>query len=151
VDASGVIASNTPDVRQVEGDVFARDGIVVVPSIVACRATTGGASRTASLTSNQVLRGMVAIRLHLDDCPQSNGPLLAMRRSFSWGRVAMRDLRALVDEGEAAAYPCQAGDVVAMRGLAVHASERAAQPGRRRVLHVDYATRDLPSPLTWAI
>lgn len=101
--------------------------------------------------SVEVLSSMVAIRLHLDDCPQDNGPLLAVRRSCGWGRVTARDLRGLIDKGEAAAYACHAGDVVAMRGLTVHASERAVQPGHRRVLHVDYATRDLPAPLTWAI
>ncbi|HET9956722.1 MAG TPA: hypothetical protein VFQ61_19635 [Polyangiaceae bacterium] len=36
-------------------------------------------------------------------------------------------------------YDCRAGDVLLMKPLLVHRSPRAANPARRRVLHVLYA------------
>jgi hypothetical protein len=37
-----------------------------------------------------------------------------------------------------------------MKALTVHASDPAATPGHRRVLHLDFSTVDLPAPLEWA-
>lgn len=36
-----------------------------------------------------------------------------------------------------------------MRGLTLHASKAAATPRHRRVVHVDFADRDLPDGLAW--
>jgi hypothetical protein len=38
-----------------------------------------------------------------------------------------------------------------MKTLAIHSSQRATVPTHRRVLHVDYAMVDLPSPLAWKL
>jgi hypothetical protein len=97
-----------------------------------------------------VLAGMVALRLHLDDCGADNGPLLALRGSFRLGRVAAGQIQHHVAAGSVATCCARAGDVVAMRGLTIHASERAAQPGHRRVLHVDFSAESLPGGLEWA-
>lgn len=98
-----------------------------------------------------ILCGMVALRLHLDDCGPDNGPLLAVRGSYRDGRVATGDIAERVAGGAVAMYAARAGDVVAMRGLTIHASKRAKIPGHRRVLHVDYATSDLPAALSWSM
>jgi hypothetical protein len=46
---------------------------------------------------------------------------------------------------------CAAGDVLVMRPLILHASNRALHPARRRVLHFEYAPRDALDPsLYWA-
>jgi hypothetical protein len=45
----------------------------------------------------------------------------------------------------------RASDVLVMRMLAVHSSKRAVSPSHRRVLHIDYATIDLPGPLAWML
>jgi hypothetical protein len=47
--------------------------------------------------------------------------------------------------------PCfaEAGDVWIYATGLIHASGRAHQPRRRRVLHVDYANIDLPDGLMW--
>lgn len=101
--------------------------------------------------SVDVLRGMVSIRLHVDDCGMDNGPLQAARRSFEGGRIPSAEIASRVAAGDVRTYPCRAGDVVAMRGLTIHASARATRPEHRRVLHVDFATVDLPPPLAWAM
>jgi len=37
-----------------------------------------------------------------------------------------------------------------MRPLLLHASSKAQRPGRRRVLHLEFATRPLPAGLRFA-
>jgi hypothetical protein len=98
-----------------------------------------------------ILRNIVSLRLHLDDCGSDNGPLQALRGSFRLGRVPAQQIRQHVDRGSISVCCAKAGDVVAMRGLTIHASERALRPGHRRVLHVDFSCADLPGGLEWAL
>lgn len=98
-----------------------------------------------------VLLGMMALRLHLDDCPVENGALEVAAGSFRRGRVVTGEIGRMVAQSVRHMCVARAGDVVAMRGLSLHASEKAARPERRRVLHVDYATLPLPEPLRWAL
>ena len=53
--------------------------------------------------------------------------------------------------GVVATLCAKPGDVVAMRGLTIHASERAARPEHRRVVHVDFSTAARPGGLRWAL
>ena len=94
---------------------------------------------------------MVSIRLHVDDCGHDNGPLLALRGSFRLGRVVSSAIKKHVDEGTVEVCLARTGDVVAMRGLTIHASERALQPSHRHVIHVDFSPAELPCGLEWAL
>jgi len=98
----------------------------------------------------QVLDGMLTLRLHLDDCDAGSGPLLVLPGSHALGRLDPDRVQALL-AGQRASTTCtaRAGDVLAMRPSLLHASGKALQPRRRRVLHIEYAARDLPLPLEW--
>jgi len=66
------------------------------------------------------------------------------------GRLDARCVQSLLAGSHAPAVcTAQAGDVLAMRPCLLHASGRAVRPLRRRVLHVEYAARELPAPLQW--
>jgi ectoine hydroxylase-related dioxygenase (phytanoyl-CoA dioxygenase family) len=99
----------------------------------------------------ELLAGMVALRLHVDDCGEDNGALEVIPGSWKLGRVAAGEIAGIVSRGEVQMLTARAGDVVAMRGLTLHASKRAERPVHRRVLHIDFTTRDLPPPLDWAM
>lgn len=97
-----------------------------------------------------LLARMVTLRVHLDDVPATNAPLLIAPGSHKLGRVA-------VDQVEAAVRACgvrtciaSAGDVWAYATSILHASERPAIPAHRRVLQIDYSRDDLPGRLMWA-
>jgi hypothetical protein len=94
----------------------------------------------------EVLREMVAIRLHLDGCPESAGPLEVVPgthdRVLSEAEIAARSW----DPIRITAGP---GELLLMRPLLLHRSGRMRQPGLRRVLHVEFASRTLPAPLRW--
>lgn len=99
----------------------------------------------------RVLEGIVALRIHLDDCPAENGVLEVVPGSHLQGRISAEALRKMHLDGRAVICPARAGDVLAMRPLLVHGSSKARVPKRRRVLHVEYATAELDAPLQWPL
>lgn len=96
-----------------------------------------------------ILEGIVALRIHLDECPVENGALEVVPGSHRQGRISAEELRAMYLEGMAIPCPAGLGDILAMRPLLVHGSSKATRPARRRVLHIEYATTPLDAPLTW--
>ncbi len=97
-----------------------------------------------------VLEQMVALRLHLDDCPEENGALRVLAGTHVQGKLGAEAIQQARHGNQEVVAKAQAGDVIAMRPLALHASSPATVPARRRVFHVEYAAVDLPPPLTWA-
>jgi hypothetical protein len=97
-----------------------------------------------------VLERMVTLRLHLDHCPAENGPLLVVPGSHTRGFIDVRTLDTAACDREAVACVVNAGDVVAMRPLILHASRKSLVPTHRRVLHIEYACEPLPGGLGWA-
>ena len=98
-----------------------------------------------------ILQNMLTLRVFVDDCVEDNGPLEIVVGSHRHGRLPERDLDDAVKRGTVFVACGYAGDVLVMKMLAVHSSKRAMAPNHRRVLHVDYATIDLPAPLEWML
>lgn len=96
-----------------------------------------------------LLESMMALRLHLDDCPADKGPLLVVPGSHGGGKLSASRREDLARQlGETACLAC-AGDALLMRPLLLHRSGPATRPGRRRVLHLEYAAAELPEGLHW--
>lgn len=89
----------------------------------------------------EVLEGMLALRLHLDDCGPENGPLRLVPGSHRQGISS-----AISTQGEVTCC-CQAGQVLAMRPLLWHASARANETAHRRVVHLEFCPCTLPGGL----
>ena len=96
-----------------------------------------------------LLSRMVTLRVHLDDVPITNAPLLIAPGSHKFGRVAEPDLDRVVRLCGTAACTASAGDVWLYATPILHASEAASEPARRRVLQVDFTAEDLPDGLEW--
>ena len=98
----------------------------------------------------EILARMVTMRLHLDDCPAENGALRVIPGSHRGGLLPRDAIRKMTERpGETVA--AEAGDAVFMRPLLLHASSAAHTPSHRRVLHLEFAPRDLlPPGLLWA-
>ena len=97
----------------------------------------------------EILRGMITLRAHLDDCDADNAPLLIAPRSHRLGRVpiaAIDDAAARL--GSICCLAC-AGDIWVYATPILHASDRAKQPRRRRVLQVDFSASPLADGLEW--
>lgn len=96
-----------------------------------------------------LLARMVTLRLHLDDAPITNAPLLIAPGSHRLGRIAEADVPEVVRNCGQVACTADTGDVWLNATPVLHASEAATEPCRRRVLQVDYAVADLPGGLRW--
>jgi ectoine hydroxylase-related dioxygenase (phytanoyl-CoA dioxygenase family) len=91
---------------------------------------------------------MLAIRVHLDDCPAANGALRVMPGSHARKRSREEIIARKTTHREfVCEVPC--GGVLAMRPLLLHASAPSESPAHRRVVHLEYAGSELPGGLRW--
>jgi ectoine hydroxylase-related dioxygenase (phytanoyl-CoA dioxygenase family) len=95
-----------------------------------------------------ILRNMLAVRIHLDDSSDENGPLRVLPRTHH--------RRTSEEQTEFARSTChpvtctvQAGGVILMRPLLIHGSHSCVAPSRRRVIHIEYAAVELAHGLEW--
>lgn len=97
----------------------------------------------------EIIEAMVTLRIHLDDVPADNAPLLIAPGSHRLGFVAEPAIDAAVARCGTFACLAERGDVWAYATPILHASTSASGERRRRVLQVDYAAGDLPGDLAW--
>jgi len=96
-----------------------------------------------------LLAKMITIRVHLDDVPATNAPLLIAPGSHREGMVPVGKIEETVARLGTAICLADAGDVWVYSTLILHASAASQQAKARRVLQVDYAAFDLPGGLEW--
>lgn len=96
-----------------------------------------------------LLARMLALRIHLDDCGEANGPLRMLPGSHRAGRLSEAELDAWKARVQPVTCLAQRGDVLAFHPLLLHASSPATKPGHRRVLHLEFAADSLPGGLEW--
>ena len=93
-----------------------------------------------------VLEQLVAVRIHIDDCPEESG---ALPRSHWEGRLSRERAEALRLELGETVVPVGRGGVLVMRPLILHASSKGTSVTSRRVLHFVYGPPLLPLGLEW--
>ena len=96
-----------------------------------------------------LLTRMATLRVHLDDVPATNAPLLIAPGSHVRGRIPVEKIGQTVQTCGTEACLAEAGDIWAYSTPILHASEAAQRPASRRVLQIDYAAEDLPAGLEW--
>jgi ectoine hydroxylase-related dioxygenase (phytanoyl-CoA dioxygenase family) len=100
----------------------------------------------------ELLARMVAVRVHLDDCTEANGPVRVLPASHRAGRLTPADVdhwRATTPE---VVCTVPRGGILAFHSLLLHASSPAREPAHRRVIHLEYvapAWGTLPDGLAW--
>ncbi len=93
--------------------------------------------------SDELLAGMLTLRIHLDAMTEENGPLSVIPGSH---------LLDPAKEAPPVVLGAQAGDVLAMRPLLSHASSmsREGTTAHRRIVHLEFAAAPtLPSGVRW--
>jgi ectoine hydroxylase-related dioxygenase (phytanoyl-CoA dioxygenase family) len=88
---------------------------------------------------DEVLKKLVAIRIHLDHNFEFNGPLKVVPGSHT----------SEVTEGETVNCHVSRGGALVFHPLLLHASSKV-ELGKRRVLHILFGPRDLPDNAKWA-
>lgn len=96
------------------------------------------------------LQQTIALRVHLDSTPQENGALRVLAGSHRMGRLNQEQIAELRGRLPEVACAVLEGGIMAMSPLLVHASSPATSPSRRRVLHYEFSSFELPAGLAWA-
>lgn len=92
----------------------------------------------------EVIRNVLALRIHLDASTASNGPLRVIPGSHGNRILDNEEFRRIVREGQQVELTIARGGVIVMSPLLIHASSKCESDEPRRVLHIEYAlSRDL--------
>lgn len=95
-----------------------------------------------------VLEDLLAVRLHLDDCDASSGPLRICPGTHLQGLIPSQDAGAVASEKGSTPCLAKEGEALLMKPLLLHASSQADTPSHRRVLHLVYHS-GAPVPEAW--
>jgi len=96
-----------------------------------------------------ILESMLSVRLHLDPCAEDNGALRVIPASHRLGRIPEDRIAAIRDATPEQVCAVAIGGALLMRPLLLHASSPSQVPGHRRVIHVDFASVQLPNGMKW--
>jgi len=99
---------------------------------------------------HRILVGMVALRIHLDDCGPENGPLQVSPGTHRLGMIPKADVDLAVRDNGSVSLSVPRGGLIAMHPLTLHGSPRATSPRHRRVIHIEFASERLDGGLEWA-
>lgn len=97
----------------------------------------------------QLLETLVAVRVHLDPCLETDGPLQFVPATHTRGRIDATEASRLKQAGPVVACAVERGGALVMRPLALHTSSKATGTSRRRVLHFVFGPPVLPYGLQW--
>jgi ectoine hydroxylase-related dioxygenase (phytanoyl-CoA dioxygenase family) len=90
-----------------------------------------------------VLSRVIALRVHFDDSAADNGPLRVLPGTHRLGRLSEEQVSEASERIAAVPLLVAAGGVIALRPLTIHASSKSTSSRSRRVLHIEYAPRDV--------
>jgi ectoine hydroxylase-related dioxygenase (phytanoyl-CoA dioxygenase family) len=85
------------------------------------------------------LEKVLALRIHLDDSTETNGPLRVIPGTHNRGVLTDAELQELESEIPPITCIVNKGGAIAMRPLITHASSKSQSQVPRRVLHIEYA------------
>lgn len=95
-----------------------------------------------------ILENIYTIRIHLDETNQDNGVLKIIPNSHS-KQIYRPEIIDWDTETEAICN-VNKGGIMIMKPLLLHSSGRTVNNSRRRVIHIEFSSAQLPEPLQWA-
>jgi len=129
-----------------------QDRSIPVAERVSEGSLTGWSNKEGSLFVHapvELLTRLTAVRVHLDDCCEQDGPLRVIPGSHRLGVVSPGAATAARQQVAEVACIASKGAAMVMRPLLLHASSKASGNSRRRVLHFLFGPASLPHGLRW--
>lgn len=97
----------------------------------------------------ELLQTMITLRIHLDSTSKSNGALRVIPNSPDAGIIKHSEIESHIFKNEIICE-CNAGDILLMSPLILHASKKSQTPNRRRIIHYEYSPLNgLDNRLSW--
>jgi ectoine hydroxylase-related dioxygenase (phytanoyl-CoA dioxygenase family) len=96
----------------------------------------------------EILKNIVTFRIHLDDTNEENGALKVIPGSHLKNIYRPETIDWQVEREEFC--PVNAGGVMLMKPLLLHASNKTTNNTKRRVIHLEFSNMELPEGLGWA-
>ncbi|MES2039971.1 MAG: phytanoyl-CoA dioxygenase family protein [Pseudomonadota bacterium] len=97
-----------------------------------------------------VLEAMLTCRIALDDANTDNAALKVIAGSHNSGKLDEIQIQNISKTSCHNTCAMRAGDILLMKPLLLHASDKAKLATQRRVLHLEFSDYTLPPPLDWA-
>lgn len=94
---------------------------------------------------DEILENIITIRIHLDECNASNGALKVISGSHKNGINQKLDF----DKEKPVICEVKCGGVLLMKPLIYHASKRTENNKNRRVIHLEFASKVLPTGIDY--
>ena len=94
------------------------------------------------------LESIFTIRIHLDDCKKENGALRVIENSHAEGVIEIKDW-IKNKTGVESICEVRKGGVLIMKPLILHSSKRTENQKSRRVIHIEFTDKELPTGLNW--
>ncbi|MFZ6778417.1 phytanoyl-CoA dioxygenase family protein [Undibacterium sp. Ji83W] len=98
----------------------------------------------------EVLEAMLTCRIALDDAGAENAALKVIAGSHNSGKLDETQIQNISKTSAHNTCVMRAGDILLMKPLLLHASDKARIATQRRVLHLEFSANTLPPPLDWA-
>lgn len=95
-----------------------------------------------------ILKSIYTIRIHLDDTNTENGALKVIPQSHSKNIYRPETIDWSIETETNCNVP--KGGIMIMKPLLLHSSGRTTNNKKRRVIHIEFSNRELPSDIKWA-
>jgi ectoine hydroxylase-related dioxygenase (phytanoyl-CoA dioxygenase family) len=96
----------------------------------------------------EVLQNIFTVRIHLDDTNEYNGALKVIVGSHLKGIYRPETIDWSVEKEVFCHVP--KGGLMIMKPLLLHSSNKTTNQKKRRVIHIEFASMDLPDGIVWA-
>lgn len=97
----------------------------------------------------QILNEILFVRIHLDDQGAENGAMEIALGSHKAGVQSAEGIKNSIEGYQTEVCEAARGDVLVLKMLLLHRSRPSKLNTPRRALRVDYASGDLPAPMSW--
>ncbi len=94
------------------------------------------------------LKSIFTIRIHLDATNSKNGALKVIPRSHS-RRLTDEERETIIQNVIPTIVEVSEGGIQLMKPLLLHSSSKAENQKRRRVIHLEFCSKELPGKLDW--
>jgi predicted DNA-binding transcriptional regulator YafY len=96
----------------------------------------------------EIVKNIFTVRIHLDTTNDKNGALKVIPGSHT-KRFTNDEINSIVDVANPSLLEVQEGGIQLMKPLLLHSSSKSTNQKRRRVIHLEFSSNELPGELEW--